>query len=85
MNVYDPIAAKRPVNLTMNGDLVDRAGAAGLDVSALPEAAAAAALAKSARAKMKAEVAQACAAHDEYLAIYGSLGDAVRASAADGE
>jgi antitoxin CcdA len=85
MNVYDPSAAKRPVNLTMNGDLVARARAAGLDLSALAEAAVATALAKSVRAKLEAEVAEACAAHEEYLAIYGSLGDAVRASVADGE
>ncbi len=85
MNVYDPRAAKRPVNLTMNGDLVARAHAAGLDLSALAEAAVAAALAKSARAKLEGEVAEACAAHEEYLAIYGSLGDAVRATVADGE
>jgi post-segregation antitoxin (ccd killing protein) len=85
MNVYDLSAAKRPVNLTMNGDLVARARAAGLDLSALAEAAVAVALAKSARAEMEADVAQACAAHEEYLAIYGSLGDAVRAAAADGE
>jgi post-segregation antitoxin (ccd killing protein) len=35
MNVYDPSAAKGPVNLTMNGDLVARGRAAGLNLSAL--------------------------------------------------
>ena len=85
MNVYDSRAAKRPVKLTMNGDLVARAKAAGLNLSALAEGAVAAALAKAARVRLEAEVAQACRAHDEYLAIYGSLGDAVRASAGDAE
>jgi hypothetical protein len=74
MNVYDPLAAKRDVTLTMNGDLVARA-----------EAAVAAALAKAVRVTLEAEVAQACKAHDAYLAIYGSLGDAVRGSAFDAE
>jgi post-segregation antitoxin (ccd killing protein) len=85
MNVYDPSAAKRGVTLTMNGDLVARAEAAGLSLSALAEEAVAAALAKAVRVTLEAEVAQACKAHDAYLAIYGSLGDAVRASALDAE
>jgi post-segregation antitoxin (ccd killing protein) len=85
MNVYDPLAAKRDVTLTMNGDLVARAEAAGLSLSELAEGAVAAALAKVARVTLEAEVARACKAHDAYLAIYGSLGDAVRASASDAE
>jgi post-segregation antitoxin (ccd killing protein) len=85
MNVYDRLAAKRDVTLTMNGDLVARAQAAGLNLSSLAEGAVAAALANAARVKLEAEIAQACEAHEEYLAIYRSLGDAVRASAADAE
>ena len=85
MKVYDPSSAKRAVNLTMSGDLVARARAAGLNLSALAEEAVAAALAKAAREKLVAEVAQGCAAHEDYLAIYGSLGDAIRAAAADAE
>ena len=85
MNVYDHSASKRSVTLRMNGDLLSRARAAGLDLAALAEAAVAAALAKAALVELEAEIGQACEAHEGYLAIYGSLGDAVRASAADAE
>jgi post-segregation antitoxin (ccd killing protein) len=85
MNGYDPNAANCAVTVTMNGDLVARAKAAGLNVSALAEGAIAAALAKVTRVKLEAEVVQACEAHEAYLAMYGSLGDAVRASAADAD
>jgi post-segregation antitoxin (ccd killing protein) len=75
---YDTTAAKRPVNLTLNGDLVSRARVAGLNLSALAEEAVAAALARVAREKLAADIAQACLVHEQYLADYGSLWDAVR-------
>ena len=68
---------KRPVNVTLNSNLVARAKADGLNLSAVAEEAVAAALARVARARFEAEVAQACKAHERYLAEYGSLGDAV--------
>ena len=68
---------KRPVNVTLNSDLVARAKAEVLNLSALAEEAVTAALARVARARIEAEVAQACKAHERYLAEYGSLGDAV--------
>jgi antitoxin CcdA len=77
--LYDTDAAKRPVNLTMNGDLVTRARAEGFNLSALAEEAVAAALAQRARQKWAEDIAQACRAHDRYLAEYGSLSDAVDA------
>ena len=85
MQLYDPKAAKRAVNVTLNGDLVARARAEGLNLSALAEEAVAAALSRIAREKFEAEVAQACRVHDEYLAEYGSLGDAVRAMSGGAE
>jgi antitoxin CcdA len=81
MAVYDTEAAKRPVNVTINSDLVARAKAEGLNLSALAEQALVAALARIAKARFDAEIAEACRVHDRYLAEYGSLGDAVRASA----
>jgi post-segregation antitoxin (ccd killing protein) len=84
MQLYNPAAAKRPVNVSLNGDLVARARAAGLNLSALTEEAVAAALARIAREKFVAEIAQACRVHEAYLAEYGSLGEAVRAIG-DGE
>jgi antitoxin CcdA len=81
MHLYDPQASKRPVNVSLNSDLVARARAEGLNVSALAEEALAAALSRIAQEKFEAEIAQACRAHEQYLAEYGSLGDAVRAIA----
>ena len=79
MPAYDAGAVKRPVNVTLNSDLVARARAEGLNLSALAEEAVATALARIAKARFEAEVAQACRVHDQYLAEYGSLGDAMRA------
>ena len=78
MQVYDAAAAKRPVNLTLNSDLVMRARAEGLNLSALAEEAVAAALARRTRERMEADIAQACRVHEQYLVEYGSLGEAVR-------
>ena len=78
MNNYDTTAAKRPVNLTLNSDLLAKARVAGLNLSALAEEAVAAALARVAREKLAADIAQACRVHEQYLADYGSLGEAVR-------
>jgi antitoxin CcdA len=81
MRLYDHEASKRPVNVTLNSDLVARARAEGLNLSALAEGAVAAALGRIARTSCEAGIAQACRAHEQYLAEYGSLGDAVRAVA----
>jgi antitoxin CcdA len=77
--IYDTRGAKRPVNLTMNGDLVEKARAKGLNLSALAEKAVAAELLRSARAQWDAEIAEACAAHERYLDEYGSASDLLRA------
>jgi antitoxin CcdA len=76
---YDTEAPKRTVNLTMNGDLVEKARAKGLNLSALAEKAVAAELLRSARTQWDAEIAEACAAHERYLAEYGSASDLLRA------
>jgi len=81
MEPFDQTAVKRPVNLTLNSDLVARARSEGLNLSALAEEAVAAALARIARDRFEVEVAQASRVHDQYLAEYGSLGEAVRAVA----
>lgn len=71
----------RAVNPTVDSHLPNRARTEGLNLSALAEEAAAAALDRVAREKLAAEIAQACRAHERYLATYGSLGDALRAAA----
>ena len=75
--LYDTEASKRSVNLTLNSDLVAKARAEGLNLSALAEDAVASALAKRAREKWDAEIAEACRAHDRYLEEYGSLWELV--------
>jgi post-segregation antitoxin (ccd killing protein) len=80
MNLHRTKAAKRSVNLTLSDDLLTRARAAGLNLSALAEEAVGAALARRERERVQAEITQACAVHDQYLAEYGSLGEAVRAN-----
>ncbi len=75
-------ATKRPVNVTLNSDLVARARQEGLTLPAVAEQAMTEALARIARDRFEAEIAQACEVHEQYLATYGSLGDAVRAHAA---
>lgn len=86
MVVYNTEAVKRPVNLTLNSDLIARAREEGLNLSALAEDAIAAEMARRHRAKWDAEVRQACLAHDEYLKEHGSLSEILRSNAeADGE
>ena len=76
--LYDKTATKRPVNISMNRDLVAKAKAEGLNLSALTEDAVATALARRARERWDAEIAEAIKAHEVYLAEYGSLGDILR-------
>lgn len=83
MQIYDIKAAKRPVNLTLNADLVMRARAEGLNLSALAEEAVAAALIQREREKLAVDIAQACRVHKQYLVEYGSLRDAVRAASGE--
>lgn len=83
MALYDVSAGKRPVNLTINSDLIEKAREAGLNLSALAEEAMVAALTRMERARWKEEIHRACMAHDAYLAEYGSLSDAIWAAEAD--
>ena len=67
-NLRRPKAVKQSVNPTLGDAPSTGAHAAGLG--------------RRERGRMQAEIAQACAVHDQYLAAFGSLGEAVRA---DGE
>ena len=81
--LYDPTAARRPVNLNLNGDLVTRARREKLNLSAIAEAAIGCALARIASERFRADIARAVVEHDEYLSEFGSLGAAVRAMGED--
>jgi post-segregation antitoxin (ccd killing protein) len=61
--------------------LLAQARPEGLNLSAQAEQAVPAAPARTAKARFEAEIAQACRVHKQYLSEYGSLGEAVRASA----
>ena len=76
MRLYNLEASKRPFNLTLNSDLVARAE--GVNLSALAEKAVVPELARIAQQKFHAEIIKACRVHEQYLAEYGSLGDAIR-------
>lgn len=58
MPLYDLSASKRPVNVTLNSDLLARARIKGLNVSALAEEAVSAALDRIVQKKIKAEIAR---------------------------
>lgn len=79
MRGRDTPAPKRPVNLTLDSGLLARARAEGLNLSAIAEEAVAAALARIARERFDAEIAQACHVHAQYLREYGGLNEALRA------
>jgi antitoxin CcdA len=75
---YDRAAAKRPVNLSLNADLVAKARAAKLNLSAIAEAAIGRALAETAAEQFRAEIDRGVAATEIYYKKYGSLAEAVR-------
>lgn len=85
-SLYNAAAPRRAVNLNLNSELVEKARAEQLNLSAIAEKAIGRALAEAARKRFDEEIARCVAEHTEYLATYGSLGDAVRAlNASDGE
>lgn len=77
MELYDANATKRPVNLSINSDLIEKARNMGLNLSALAEEAITAAYAKAARAKWDDEIRQACDVHSRYIAEHGTLAEAI--------
>ncbi len=85
--LYNQAAPRRAVNLSLNSDLVVKARAENLNLSAIAEAAIGQALARAAEAKFRAEIAVSVAEYEAYLDEYGSFADAVRvmAEGVDGE
>jgi antitoxin CcdA len=78
MRLYDTNAPKRPVNLSLNSDLVARLREAGVSISALAEAAAVAALARLARERHAAELRRGAELSAALVAEWGDLAVAVR-------
>ena len=76
--LFDLSARKRTVSVTINGDLWDKAKAAGLNLSEVAEAAIRAEFVARARATLQAEIDLDLAAYNAYVAEHGSFADAVR-------
>ncbi|WP_205963664.1 type II toxin-antitoxin system CcdA family antitoxin [Roseicella aquatilis] len=77
--LYDKAAPKRAVNIGMNAELLARLREAGLNVSALAEEAAAAALARLARQRFEEQLQADIATSTALIEEWGDLGEAVRA------
>ena len=75
---YDPVARKRTVRLTLNGDLYAKAMAHGIDTSQVAEAALAEALAARLAEKIRAEIGQDLAAYAAYVDKHGSPAEMLR-------
>ena len=82
---HDATAPRRPTNLSLNADLVAKARAAKLNLSAIAEAAIGQALAQAAAEQFRAEITRSVTATEAYYDKYGSFADAVRAMEANGE
>jgi post-segregation antitoxin (ccd killing protein) len=78
MALHDIASPKRPVNVSMNADLVARLRAAGLSISALAEEATTAALARLAHERHMAEVQRGAELSAALVADWGDLAAAVR-------
>ena len=77
--VYDTAAPRRTVSLTINADLMARAKAEAINVSAIAERALAAELTERVRARLIEELKRGAEAHDAFVAEHGSFADQVRA------
>ena len=81
---HESSPARRAVNLSLNSDLVAQARAAGLNLSAIAEAAIDRALAEEIQRRFAARIADGIVEYEAYLAEFGNLTDAVLATVADG-
>ena len=70
--------AKRAANVSVRGDLLDAARAAGLNLSATLERALSEELAEAKRKKWRADNREAIAAYNEHIENHGTFSDGVR-------
>jgi antitoxin CcdA len=71
-DLFDPRARRRTVSLTMNGDLLEKAKAAGINISRTAETAVAEALRERQREQLRADIAQDFRAMEEYVDKHGN-------------
>lgn len=75
---YDTQAPKRPANLSVNGDLLNKAKEAGINLSATLEQALVTALREKQRAQWLAENKAAMAAYNGHVEQHGVFSDGLR-------
>lgn len=75
---YDVLSPKKPTNLSVNADLLRKAKALDINLSATLEQALAAALREHQRARWVAENQQAIARYNELVAQQGVFSDGLR-------
>ena len=72
---FDGDAPKRPINLTLNEDLIAKARALGINISAAAEAGVAQVVVEAERRRIEAQAEAAMRAWNEYDARHGSVSD----------
>lgn len=75
---YDPLAPKKSANLSVNGDLLNRAKELEINLSATLEQALVAALRKKQREQWLAENRNAIEAYNEHVESHGVFSDGIR-------
>jgi post-segregation antitoxin (ccd killing protein) len=80
--LFDETAPRRPVNPSLNSDLVAKARSCGLNLSGIAEAAI---RQDVARERFAAEVRRSVDHHDAHVAEFGTLWEAVQRSLAEEE
>jgi antitoxin CcdA len=78
IQTYDPQAPKRPANLSVNGDLLNKARELEINLSATLEQALAEAVRRLQRERWLAENRGAMAAYNEYVETHGVFSDGLR-------
>jgi antitoxin CcdA len=77
-DLYDPEAVKKPTRLSVNSDLLRKAGELGIDLSATLEEALAAQVRNRQRETWLAENREAIAAYNEHVARNGVWSEGLR-------
>lgn len=75
---YDTRAPRRTVSLTINGDLMTKARAEGINASSVAERAIAAELTERRRERLREELRRDAANYDAYVEKHGSFADHLR-------
>jgi antitoxin CcdA len=78
-HVYDRTVPRRPVNLSLNSDLIAKARSENLNLSSIAEEAISRVLTQIATKRFHEDIARGVAEYEVYVQEYGSFTDAVHA------